>query len=166
MRRNFLFVLLLATGCVSAQPPENHFSRPANLFPANAFLTQRAVLTVRDRKFVLNGYLALSETGGQRLVVTDNFGDVMTDVLVKPDGQIFVMRSSRIFPEKWMRNYVAADMATIFGRVPQAGWPVGQTGKNHFLLQRSGYSLSVQIVETKPGAQPPELFDETKRGSP
>jgi hypothetical protein len=164
MRHNFFFLLMLlfAAGCVSTTPPENHSPRPANLFPANAFLTQRAVLTVRDREFTLNGYLALSETGGQRLIVTDNFGDVIADVLIKLDGKIFVMRSSRMFPEKWVRNYVAADLETIFGRAPLKDWPVEKTGESNFLLQRRGYSLYMRIVEAKLGAQPAEMFDETK----
>jgi hypothetical protein len=167
MRHNFpLFILLLAAGCVSTPPPQNHSSRPANLFPANAFLTQRAVLTARDREFALNGYLALSETGGQRLVITENFGNVVADVLVKPDGKIFVMRSSRMVSGNWIRRYVAADLETIFGRMPLKDWPVEKTGENHFLLQRPGYSLYVRIVETKIGAQPAELFDETKALKP
>ena len=33
------------------------------LFPADALITQRAVLTVRGRQFTLNGYVARSATG-------------------------------------------------------------------------------------------------------
>src|SRR5690348_9075462 len=100
MRRNLFFLaLMLAVGCASTQPPANHFTRPANLFPADGLLVQRALFTARGRQFPLNGYLALSEAGGKRLIVTENFGNVMADLLVKPDGKVFVLRSSRMFPE-------------------------------------------------------------------
>ncbi|HSY74824.1 MAG TPA: hypothetical protein VK810_05085 [Dongiaceae bacterium] len=165
MRRNFLFILLFAAGCVSPQPPEHHSSRPADFFPANAFLTQRALLTVHGRQFTLNGYLALSKSGGKRLIVTENFGAVLADVLVKPDGKIFVMRSSQLFRPEWIQNYVVTDLECIFGDAPEMNCPGKMLCPTHFVMEHRGYTLDLQIVETKPGAQPPELFDETKRGS-
>ena len=100
MRRNLLsLILLLAAGCASTPPPKQ-FSSPAGIFPADGLLIQRALFTARGRQFALNGYLALSAAGGKRLVVTETFGNVMADVLVKPDGKIIVMQSSRMFPEK------------------------------------------------------------------
>jgi hypothetical protein len=165
MRRNIFFILLLiASGCATTLPPQN-FSRPQNLFPANGLLIQRAVLTIHGRQFTLNGYLALSKTGGQRLIVTENFGAVLADVLVKPDGKIFVMRSSQLFRSEWIQHYVAADMECIFGNA-QKNCPAKMLSSAHFVIEHRGYTLDLQIVETKPGAQSPELFDETKRGSP
>jgi hypothetical protein len=160
----FLMLLLLAAGCVTT-PPEN-LPRAANLFSVDALLIQRAVLTVRGRQFTLNGYLALSKNGGQRLIVTENFGTVLADVLVRPDGKIFVMRSSQLFRPKWIQDYVVADMECVFGGAPQKKCPEKMLSPTHFLIQHRGYTLDLQIVETKTGPQSPELFDETKRGLP
>jgi hypothetical protein len=163
MRRNLLsLILLLAAGCASAPPPKP-FSIPAGLFPVNGLLVQRALFTARGRQFALNGYLALSAAGGKRLVVTETFGNVMADVLVKPDGQIFVMQSSRMFPEKYIRRLMVADLACIFGGPTAADCPVTMLATNHFAVDRGGYQLDLRIVETKPGAQPAAMFDETKK---
>jgi hypothetical protein len=166
MRRSLFFLLLLlVAGCATTPPPEN-LPRAAISFPADALLIQRAVLTVHGKQFTLNGYLALSKTGGKRLIVTENFGGVLADVLVKTDGEVFVMRSSRLFRPEWIRRYVVADLECIFGGAPEAGCPVKMLSPTHFVIQRRSYTLDLQIVETKPGPQPPEMFDETKRGSP
>jgi len=166
MRRNLFFLLLLlAAGCVTTPPPGN-LPRVVNSFPADALMIQRAVLTVHGRQFTLNGYLALSRTGGKRLIVTENFGSVLADVLVKPDGDVYVMRSSRMFRPEWIRRYVAADLNCIFGSVPDAHCPGRLPNPAHFVIARREYTLDLQIVETKTGLQPPEMFDETERGSP
>lgn len=166
MRRNLFFLLLLlAAGCATAPPPEN-LPRAAISFPADALLIQRAVLTVHGRQFTLNGYLALSKIGGERLIVTENFGGVLADVLMKPDGKIFVMRSSRLFRPEWIKKYLAADLECIFGNSTNANCPVQMLSRTHFVVKRREYTLDLQIVEIKPGVQPPEMFDETKRDSP
>jgi hypothetical protein len=163
MRRDFFLwplVLVLAAGCASA--PKNCAPRPADLFPADAFQTHRAVFTAFGKQFTFNGYLALSATGGKRLIVMENFGTVLADVLVKPDGRIFVMRSGKVFTPKRIRRFVAADLETIFGGATAGQWPVQRIEADHFLLKRRWYSLDLRIVETKPGAPPAEMFDETK----
>src|ERR1700679_3416460 len=103
-------VLILAAGCAAAPPVQSHFIHTANLFPADGFITQRAVFSTHGRQFPLNGYLAVSETGGKRLVITENFGHILADVLVKPDGRVFVMQSSGMFPENYIRYGIAADL--------------------------------------------------------
>jgi hypothetical protein len=162
--RKWTFILLagLLTGCASTPPSQTHLSQPAGLFPANALLTQRALFTARERQFALNGYLALSETGGKRLVVTETFGNVMADVLVKPNGKVFVMQSSRMFPEKYIRRLMAADLECVFGNATNKNCPVTMLDTNHFVIDRSRYKLELRIVEMKSSAQPAELFDETK----
>lgn len=152
-------------GCATAPPPE-HLPRVANSYPADAMMIQRAVLTIHGRQFTLNGYLAVSKAGGNRLIITENFGAALADVLVKPDGKIFVMRSSRLFRPEWIQHHVAADLECIFGDSPQKNCPEKILSPTHFLMEHRGYTLDLQIVETKPGPQPPELFDETRRGSP
>jgi hypothetical protein len=166
MRRNLFFLLLLLTAGCATTPPPGNLPRVANAFPADALMIQRAVLTVHGRQFTLNGYLALSESGGKRLIVTENFGAVLADVLVKRDGKIFVMRSGQLFRPEWIQRYVVADMECIFGDAPQKDCSEKMPSPTHFVMEHSGYTLDLQIVETKPGPQPPELFDETKRGSP
>jgi hypothetical protein len=163
MRRNFFLLplILLFAGCAGV-PPQNQLSRPANLFPADAFITQRALFDARGHQFALNGYLALSATGGKRLVITENFGHVVADVLVKPDGKIFVMQSSRMFPANYIRYGIAADLECIFGGATDKNCPVKKLDANHFVLDRGAYKLDLRILETKPGAQPAELFDETR----
>jgi hypothetical protein len=166
MRHNLFFLLLLlAAGCVTT-PPSGNLPRLANLLPADALMIQRAVLTVHGRQFTLNGYLALSSTGGKRLILTENFGSVLADALVKPDGKIYVMRSSQLFRPGWIQRYVVADMECIFGAATQADCPGRMLNPTHFVIEHHGYNLDLQIVETKPGPQPLELFDETRKATP
>ena len=148
-------------GCASAPRPQ--LQRPANTHPADALIIQRGVLTVfGGKQFTLNGYLAVSATGGKRLVVSENLGGVLADVLIKPDGRVFVMRSSRAFRAEWIRDYIAADVQCIFGDAPAGNCPGRMLSPTHYLIERRWYTLDLNIVETKPGAQSPEMFDETK----
>lgn len=159
MRRNLLLLLAagLLAGCVSAPRPQG--LRPIPDLPADALITQRAVLTALGRQVTLNGYLATSATNGQRLVITENFGNVLADVLVKPDGRTFVMKSSRAFKPKWIRNYIAADVRCLFGNGAVEDCPGQRLAPDHFLIQRRWYKLDLQIVDIKPGVQPRALFD-------
>jgi len=163
LRLAFVMILLLA-GC--ATQPRPQMQRPSNPFPADALITQRGVLTVLGRQFTLNGYLALNATGAKRLIVTENFGSVLADVLVKPDGGIHVMRSSRRFKPEWIRRYVAADLECIFGTVPKSDCPGQLLSPKHFLIERRSYKLDLQIVEIKPGPQSSDLFDAAKAEKP
>src|SRR5688572_14281631 len=108
LSRLLLFLLLLAAGC--ATRPKETFPRPGHTFPTDGLITQRAVLTARGRQFTLNGYLSVSATGGKRLIIMENFGSVLADVLVKPDGAVHVMRSSPAFRRKWIERHVVADL--------------------------------------------------------
>jgi len=167
MRRNafLLLLLLLAAGCTTPSSPVN-LPRVASSFPADALVTQRAVLTARGRQFTLNGYLAVSGSGGKRLIVMENFGAVLADVLVKPDGTVRVMRSSRIFRPAWIERYMAVDLQCIFGDAQTAACPVQTLSSTHFVVERRWYKLELHIVETKPGSQPAELFDEWQKAIP
>ena len=159
-----LFVLTLAAGC--ATPPRTTRPWVAPAFPAEARITQRGVLTVLGRQFTLNGYLATSATGAKRLIVTENFGSVLADVLVKPDGSVRVMRSSRAFKPAWIRDYMANDLQCIFGDASCADCPGQMLSPTHFRIERRWYKLDLQIVETKPGPQPAAAFDEAKAEQP
>lgn len=157
-------VAALLTGCATAPRPQ--IRRPADTFPADALITQRGVLTVLGRQFTLNGYLANSATNGQRLIITENFGGVLADVLVTPDGKAHVMRSSRAFKPKWIERYIAADIRCLFGNSTETDCPGQMLSPTHFLIERRWYKLDLQIVETKPGSQPTEMFDAAKAEQP
>lgn len=159
-----LVALLLLAGC--ATPPRTTLPRAAQSFPTEALITQRGVLTVLGRQFTLNGYLATSATGAKRLIVTENFGSVLADVLVKPDGSVRVMRSSRAFKPAWIRDYMATDLQCIFGGAPGADCPGQMLSPTHYRIERRWYKLDLQIVETKPGPQPVAAFDEAKAERP
>lgn len=158
------FVLLLAAGCATPPPPPpSHYSAVAQSFPANGFLVQRALLSVHGREFALNGYLSLSSTGGKRLVVTENLGTVLADVLVKPDGKVYLMQSNRPFPQKYVQRFMVPDLECIFGgAAPSANCPVTMPSANHFIIDGGSYHLDLRTVQTTPGPQSAELFDETR----
>jgi len=167
--RRFLFFLsvtafLMVFGCASA--PKTQIPARANSYPADALITQRAVLTALWKQYTLNGYLSVSATGGKRLVITENFGSVLADVLIKPDGKVYVMRSSKAFKDKWIRDYIAADVQCIFGEANDADCPGRMLSPTHYVIERRWYKLDLQIVDTKPGAQPANMFDETKAAKP
>lgn len=155
-----LLLAVALSGCRTT--PKEMLPSPPEAFPADAFITQRGVLTVRGRQFTLNGYLARSATGGERLVVTENFGTVLADLLITRDGSVQVMRSSRALRAEWISRYVAADLLCLFGNAPCSDCPGRKLGPGHFRIERRWYQLELRIVDIKPGQQPPELFDATQ----
>lgn len=165
--RNFIVPIiaaatLLLAGCATAPQPIPATSHAAITLPADCLVTQRAVLTARGRQFALNGYMAQSASGGRRLIITEMFGKVMADVLVKPDGTIHVMRSGPLFRAEWISHFVVADMQCLFDGKADPQCTVRSLGATHFAIERRWYKLDLQIVQTAPGAQPPDLFDESK----
>jgi hypothetical protein len=150
--------ILSIAGCATSKTKPNTATFERN-FPANAFMTHRAIFTARGKQFALTGYLVLSETGGKRLIISQSLGQTMADLLVKPDGTVHVMQSSPMFKPEWVRRYVAADLECIFGKHPQKKCPMQMLDANHFLIKHFFYKLDLRIVETKPGPQPDSLFD-------
>ena len=170
MHRNYFILLLvgLMAGCASPKnsPQSASALSTAKLFPPDAFVTQRGVLTIHQRQFTLNGYVAKSEARGLRFILTENFGGVLADVLVKPDGKVLVMQGKSPFRRAWVENYIAADLKCIFGSGAEKNCPVQRLSPTHFVIQRRGYKLDLQTVEIKPGAQPAAMFDESQKGKP
>jgi hypothetical protein len=162
MRLLLLLPLVWMAGCANA--PKSLLPRAAA--PTDALITQRGILKVLGRQFTLNGYVALSATGGRRLIVAENFGSVLADVLVKPDGSVHVMRSSRAFKPEWIRMHLAADLECLFGNGPRENCPGEQLGPDHYRITRRWYSLELRTVEMKPGAEPAEMFDASKAEKP
>jgi hypothetical protein len=135
---------------------------PAHIFPTDALITHRGVLTVfGGRQFTLNGYLSTSATLGQRLVITENFGNVLADVLVTPEGRAHVMKSSHAFKPEWIERHIAADVRCLSGTNPPGDCPGAMIAPDRYVIQRRWYRLDLRTVEIKPGAQPATLFDTT-----
>jgi hypothetical protein len=159
-----MLVMLLAVGCGTTAKSVS--LRPDDLVPANALVTQRGVLTARGKQFTLNGYLSLSEKGGMRLIVLENFGNVLADVLVQQDGTVHVMRSSPAFRPAWIERYMAKDLKCLFGRDPEPGCPAQVLSPTHFMVKRFWYSLDLHTVDVKPGMQPPQMFEPPREQKP
>jgi hypothetical protein len=154
-------VVLLAVGCTTTKTKTNAGAFEAQ-FPANAFMTHRAIFTARGKQFALTGYLVLSESGGKRLIISQPMGQTMADVLVTRDGTVHVMQSSQGFKPEWVRRYVAADLECIFGEHLKKKCRVQILDPNHFVIKHFFYKVDLRIVETKAGPQPQNLFDPTK----
>ncbi len=151
-------------GCATPRSQGPTGPRTTGPFPPAALVTQRAVLTARGRQFTLNGYLALSGTGAQRLILTENFGSVLADVLVTSDGTVQVIRSSALFRPDWIRRYVAADLQCLANDPPDPACPVKTLSSTRHRIERHLYNLEVQTVETRPGPQPAALFEVPRTG--
>ena len=148
-------LLMMGAGCRTA-PLEPRAVAPVAAFPADAFITERAVFAAYGMQFPLNGYLALSATGGKRLVITESFGHVVADVLVRPDGTVFVMQTSRLFPEKSVRYGIASDLQCIFGGFPPQPVAVKTIAANHFIIRHGFYSLDLRLLKIEP--RPPNCW--------
>jgi hypothetical protein len=169
MRRNIFILLIawLAAGCATTElSPKANSPRAAASFPTDGFITQRGTLTVRGRQFTLNGYVAKSSAHGLRFIMTENFGGVLADVLVKPDGQVFVLQAKPPFRPAWVKNYIAADLKCLFSNDIETNCPVQALSPTHFIIERRWYKMDLRIIETKPGPQPAEMFDEPSGGKP
>ncbi|MEJ0089766.1 MAG: hypothetical protein WDM80_08495, partial [Limisphaerales bacterium] len=169
MRRNFSIFLLASflAGCATKElPPTVNLPPSPKLFPADALITQRGVLTVRGRQFTLNGYIAKSATGGLRLIMTENFGGVLADVLVKPDGRVFVLQAKPPFREAWVERFIAADLKCVLAAGMETDCPVRMLSPTHFVITRRQYELDLRTVEVKPGFQPTEMFAPARGGKP
>jgi hypothetical protein len=160
MRHNariFILLVWLAAGCATQPPPTPPL--PSALFPADALVTQRAILTARGRQFALTGYTVLSKDHGMRLIISEMFGQTLADVLVQRDGNVRVMQSSPLLREKWIARYVAEDLRCVFDNAHAQDCHVEMLSPTHFVVKRRWYSLDLRVVEIKAGAQPAELFD-------
>ncbi|MCG3147541.1 MAG: hypothetical protein PCFJNLEI_00981 [Verrucomicrobiae bacterium] len=140
MRLEVFALTALLIGCATVPPPT-----PVRV-STDAFLTQRGVLTIRGRQFPLTGYLALSEHDGIRLIMTHTLGQVLADVLIKPDGAMHVMRPSPVLRREWIERFVAADLR----RFAESGT---------LTFRDRHHTLELRTVETKPGPQPASLFE-------
>jgi hypothetical protein len=98
--------------------------------------------------------------------MTENFGGVLADVLVKPDGKVFVLQAKPPFRAAWVKNYIAVDLKCLFSERIATNCPVQLLSPTHFLIERRGYKLDLRTIETKPGPQPAEMFAGPQGGQP
>ena len=161
-------LVLLAAGCATRPPSPAAVQVPRQTwaFPPDAQITQRAIFTALGRQYTWNGFLARSEQGGLRLLITTDFGQEVADVLVKPDGQVFVMNPGRMLHPAWIRKYVARDLTSIFGNNQQPDPAVRMIDQNHFVIRRRWYSLDLRVIQVSPGPQSPKRFDSSHRDAP
>ena len=154
MRRDCYLMLLVSVLLAGCSATKQSLPRtgpiPEQLFPPEALVTQRGVLTVRGRQFAINGYVSRSQTRGLRLIMTENFGAVLADVLVKPEGKVLVVQSKPPFRRSWVERYIAADLKCIFGNAPETDCPVRSLGPTHFIVERRWYKLDLWTVEQNP----------------
>ena len=162
MRPKFLPVLLLVLAGCSATPPPVPPRSATMAVTTDELVVQRAILTFHGRQFTLNGYLSLSRAGGKRLVVTENFGAVLADVLVKPDGRVYVERSSALFRPEWIQRYLVSDLECVCGGAPPPDSTCQWSNPSHVVIAHPAYELDLQTLETRPGPQSPKLFAETR----
>jgi hypothetical protein len=141
--------LLCASGCAShrgsaawqAVPPvardEATFATAKQTvlgaFPSLYQATQRAIITVRRRQFVCDGFLTVSPENGWHLAVVSPLG-LVTDVRVKGDGSGEVLKVTPLFQEKWAREYVCRELRWLF--MPPSGLaPAGRLSDGRLLLE-------------------------------
>lgn len=150
--KSFLLAALLAVaadGCAT----ENHFSTRATLrdggihreamqraqqtiaqlFPARYRSTQRAIVTVRGKQFTCEGLLTVSPRDGHHLALVSSFGTV-TDLRVKPDDRVELLKITPLFRADWSRRFVARDLRWLF-TPPEHLLPVGQLADGRLVLQ-------------------------------
>jgi hypothetical protein len=142
MRLELIALTVFLLGCATVPAPA-----PVRI-PRDEFLTQRGILTIRGRQFTLTGYLALSERNGARLIVTHSFGQVLADVLLKPDGAVHVMRPSPVLRQEWIERHVVNDLRQYLANPAPT-----------LTIRDRYHSLELRTVETKPGLQPAKLFE-------
>jgi hypothetical protein len=94
-----------------------------NLFPPAYRATQRAIVTTGGKQFTCDGLLQVSPAGGHHLAIVSSFG-VVTDLRVKPDGSVELLKVTPLFREDWSRRFVARDLRRLLvapANLPPAG---------------------------------------------
>ena len=160
MRSSFglLFVLTCLCGCATkpaatvwqvqpvAEGEDRVFARAAcalqKVFPRQYHATQRAIITVRGRQFVCDGFLTVSPAEGWHLAVVSTLG-LVADVRVRADGSSEVVKVTPLFREDWSRQYVARELRWLFVP-PPALRPVGRLSDGRLVLAGADHADNVQ----------------------
>ena len=144
-----VLVLECASGCVSPRGPAAWQAVPATARDTSAFATaqqtvreafpsayratQRAIISVRQRQFVCDGLLTVSPAEGWHLALVSTLG-LVTDVRVKTDGSLEVLKVTPLFREDWAREYVARELRWLFTPPPGLA-PAGRLNDGRLLLE-------------------------------
>lgn len=144
-----VLVLACASGCVSPRGPAAWQAVPATARDTSAFATaqqtvreafpsayratQRAIISVRQRQFVCDGLLTVSPAEGWHLALVSTLG-LVTDVRVKGDGSLEVLKVTPLFREAWARDYVARELRWLFTPPPGLS-PAGRLSDGRLLLE-------------------------------
>jgi hypothetical protein len=153
-----VLVLWCASGCVSRPGPAGWQAIPvaasqepafataqqtvSEAFPSAYRATQRAIITVRQRQFVCDGFLTVSPSDGRHLALVSTLG-LVTDVRVKADGSSQVVRVTPLFRESWAREYVCRELRCLF--TPPSGLvPAGRLTDGRLLLEAESFADGVK----------------------
>ncbi len=163
MRRNvgLLLVVLLASPCGCAtkaggpggqvQPvregEDPAFAAAAHMlqerFPPRYRATHRAIISVRGRQFVCDGFLTVSPNEGWHLALVSTLG-LITDVRVRADGTTEVAKVTPLFREDWSRQHVARELRWLFGPPPPLQ-PLGRLGDGRLVLAGADRMENLQV---------------------
>jgi len=171
--KSFLAVMVIATaGCATLNtiaplvvlPADGRAaSSPGNVFPARYRAVQRAIVTTGGKQFTCDGLLTVSPEGGHHLALVSSFG-VVTDLRIKPDGDLELLKITPLFPEDWSRNIVARDLRCLFVSPPKLQ-SAGRLADGRLVLESaaSGDGTVARYVLAPDGAGWQEL-ELTRRG--
>jgi hypothetical protein len=104
-----------------------------NLFPPAYCATQRAIVTVGSKQFTCDGLLQVSLAGGHHLAIVSSFG-VVTDLRLKADDSLELVKVTPLFREDWSRRFVARDLRRLFV-APANLQPAGRQADGNIVLQ-------------------------------
>lgn len=172
LRASLAGMLMVIAGCATLNPitplvvvPTDRpvASSSLDVFPARYRAVQRAIVTTGGKQFTCDGMLTVSPEEGHHLALVSSFGAV-TDLRIKPDGGVELLKVTPLFPEDWSRNIVARDLRWLFARPPKLQ-PAGRLADGRPVLESaaSGDGIVARYVlpPTGPGWQELEL---TRRG--
>jgi len=104
----------------------------AHLFPVRYRATQRAIVTVSGKQFACDGLLTVSSVGGYHLALVSSFGAI-TDLHVRHDGRVELLKVTPLFRADWSRRFVARDLRWLFIS-PDHLQPVGRLADGRLVL--------------------------------
>ncbi len=105
------------------------------VFPNQYSSVHRAIITVRAREFVCDGFLTVSPVQGWHLALISTLG-LITEVRVRADGSSQVLKVSALFREAWSREHVVPALRWLFAPPPRLE-PAGRLADGRIVLEGS-----------------------------
>jgi hypothetical protein len=103
------------------------------VFPAQYRATHRAIITLRKREFVCDGFLAVSPSEGCHLALVSTLG-LVTEVRAGVAGSNEVLKVTPLFPAEWSHEYLAPEVRWLFAP-PPALVPAGHLDNGELVLE-------------------------------